>query len=168
MFEFRVNDNMPGETIKFDDPGEVRVVARVRSQYPLNRVEIIYNGEVIAEVKIDGEGLDVRIDEKLSIPRSGWIALRSSGPPQADQPTGTVFGHTSPVYVEVAGHPIDARKDAEYFIGWIERLRTDIRRRNRVPTRQQVHVESQISQAREVFNKLVGRDKKSNQKLRTD
>ena len=66
-----------------------------------------------------------------------------------------MFGHTSAVYVEVEGKPIEAREDAEYFIKWIDRLRTDVRRRNRIPSRHQVHVESQISAAREVYNKLL-------------
>ena len=158
IFEFRVNDHMSGDTIKLDAPGDVRVVARVTSQYPLNRVEIVYNSEVIGEVKIDGEALEIALDETISIPRSGWVALRSGGPAHADQPGGNVFGHTSPVYVKVAGHPIEPRRDAEYFTSWIDRLRADIRRRNRIPSRHQVHVESQLSSAREVFNKLMKAD----------
>ena len=158
MFEFRVNDRLPGDTIKLDAPGDVRLVARVISQYPLNRAEIIYNGEVIGGAEIDGEQLDIAVDETISIPRSGWIALRSGGPGHADQPSGTVFGHTGPVYVEVAGRPNNARQDAAYFSSWIDRLRADIRRRNRIPSRHQVHVESQISKAREVFNQLMKED----------
>jgi hypothetical protein len=91
----------------------------------------------------------------VPIARSGWIALRAAGPPHPDQPGGAVFGHTGAVYITVAGEPIDPRTDAEYFITWIDRLRTDVRRRNRIPSRHQVAVESQIAAAREVFNELL-------------
>ena len=159
MFEFTVNGKMAGSTVKLKGAGEVKVEGRVVSQYPINRVEVIYNSEVIAAAKIDDAALNVQIDESVSIPRSGWIALRAAGPPHPDQPSGTVFGHTSAVYVEVKNKPISAQEDAEYFIKWIDRLRTDVRRRNRIPSRHQVHVESQISAAREVYNKLLTNSK---------
>ena len=155
MFDFTVADHLPGATLKRTAPGEVRIKARVTSQYPLNKVEVIFNSKVIGTAKIDGDGLDVSIDEAFDIPNSGWIALRASGPNHTSQPGGSIFGHTSPVYIEVEGHPLDATEDSKYFIEWIDRLRTDIRRRNRIPSRHQVRVETQISDAREVFNNLL-------------
>ena len=95
------------------------------------------------------------IDKMVTIPRSGWIAIRAAGPPHPQQPDGTVFGHTSAVYIDVADRPVDARRDAEYFVKWIDRLRTDIRRRNRIPGRYQVAVESQIAEARAVYLQLA-------------
>ena len=95
------------------------------------------------------------IDKMVTIPRSGWIAIRAAGPPHPQQPDGTVFEHTSAVYIDVADRPVDARRDAEYFVKWIDRLRTDIRRRNRIPGRYQVAVESQIAEARAVYLQLA-------------
>jgi hypothetical protein len=120
----------------------------------LDRVEVIFNGRVAASVAIPGDGRDVLVDERISIPHSGWLALRAAGPAQPDQPRG-LFAHTSPVYIDVAGKPLDTRADAEYFLGWIDRLWLDVRERNRIPSRHQVHVESQVSAAREVFQKLA-------------
>lgn len=150
MFEFTVDGKMAGSTIELDEPGAVRVQGRVVSQEFLGPVEVVSNGEVVATVQLDGQKVDVAVDEHVPCIRSGWIALRAAGgrPP-------TMFGHTSPVYINVKGQPIDAKEDAEYFIGWIDRLRTDVRRRNRIPSRHQVHVESQIAEAREVFNRLL-------------
>ena len=99
--------------------------------------------------------LDVPLEFQVPVQRSGWIALRVGGPRQDEQPAGAVFAHTSAVYVQVAGQPIDAKKDAEYFAAWIDRLRGDIRMRNRVPSRHQIHVESQMAEARAVFNELM-------------
>ena len=156
MFEFGVNDLRAGDTIRLAQPDKIRVVGRVTSQYPLDRVEIIYNGDVNYAADIPSKATDVRLDRKISIPGSGWIALRASGPDHPDQPRGTVFGHTSPIYVEVDHKPLDARAEAEFFLGWIDRLWQDVRKRNRLPGRHHLHVESQIAQARAVYLRLAG------------
>jgi hypothetical protein len=158
MLEFSVDGKTMGDTLRCDGPTEVRAQGRVRSQYPLDRVEVIRNGEVVAAADVTGDGRDVAVDEKLTLNESGWIALRASGPPHPNQPGGSVFGHTSPIYIEAPGAPLDARADAEYFLTWIDRLWATVRRRNRIPPRHQTHVESQISAARAVYAKLAGRD----------
>ncbi|MBC8351074.1 MAG: CehA/McbA family metallohydrolase [Planctomycetes bacterium] len=155
MFEFTINDHQPGDVITLEEPGLVQVKVAIKSQYLLNQFDVIYNGETVIGGAFPA-GFNGRESTRfISIPRSGWIAMRAGGPSHPDQPGGSVFGHTSAVYVEVAGKPIDAKTDAEYFVNWIDRLRTDIRRRNRIPSRHQVHVESQIAEAREVFNNLL-------------
>ena len=155
MFEFTVDDKMAGGAVQLDEPGVVRVRSRVESQYPLSVVEIVHDGEVIYSEKTETAKKVISVDHQVPVKRSGWIAVRASGPAHPDQPTGGLYGHTSAVYLEVRDRPVDASADALYFVNWIERLRTDIRRRNRIPSRHQVHVESQISQARKVFNALL-------------
>jgi hypothetical protein len=155
MFEFTLNDQMPGSTITLEEPGKVQVHGRVVSQYPIDRVEIVSGGEVVSNIELDSPSLDVAFGREVAMPRSGWIAIRAGGPSHPDQPGGSVFGHTGAVYVEVKGRPINAKTDAEYFVNWIDRLRTDVRRRNRIPSRHQIHVESQIAAARNVFNELL-------------
>jgi hypothetical protein len=155
MFEFTVDEQMAGSSIELDQPRALRVQGRVTSQYPLKLVEIVSIGEVVSAVELEEPSLDVALDKEVAMTRSGWIAIRASGPPHPDQPGGSVFGHTSPVYVQVQDRPIQARSDAEYFVAWIDRLRVDVRRRNRIPGRHQVHVESQIAEARAVFNELL-------------
>ena len=54
---------------------------------------------------------------------SGWYVLRA----WADRPRLPVldlypFASTSPVYVQVAGHPADSRQDAAYFVRWVDRV----------------------------------------------
>ena len=155
MFEFTVNGHPPGDVIKLDQPGAVRVSALAESNYPLQQLEVIYNGQVVEGGISDNGYPGLKLTTEIDIPRSGWIAVRAGGPAQPDHPSGAVFGHTSAVYIEVEGQPLDPRADAEYFIDWIDRLRADIRRRNRIPSRHQVHVESQIAEARAVFNRLL-------------
>lgn len=156
MLEFTANGQGLGETLRFDTAAEVHMQTRVRSQYLVNRVELISNGEAIATADDNGDGLDIVWDRRIQIPASGWIAIRVSGPRHPDQSRGDVFAHTSPIYVEIQDRPLAPREDAEYFLGWIDRLWETVRQRNRIPPRHQVDVESQISAARSIYRKLAG------------
>jgi hypothetical protein len=129
----------------------------VTSQFPLDRIEIVRDGKVIAAARAAGERLAAEIEQVVPFERSGWVAVRASGPPHRDQPGGSPFGHTGAVYVEVAGRPADASEDAAYFVAWIDRLAADVRRRGRIPTRSRAHVESQLAAARAVYEKLAAK-----------
>jgi hypothetical protein len=154
--EFSVEGRTPGAAVRADSGATLRVRGRVVSQYPLDRLEALCNGRVVARAQPEGERLELTLDRAIPVECSGWIALRVSGPPHADQPTGSVFAHTSPVYVEVPDRPVRALEEAEYFLAWIDRLEQDMRRRDRVPGRHRAHVESQLSAAREVYRKIAG------------
>src|SRR5262249_40423070 len=109
--EFSVEGRMQGETVRVDAGATLRIRARGTSQHPLARLEALNNGRVVATARPEGEKLEVAIDQGIAADRGGWIALRVSGPPHADQPTGSVFAHTSPVYLDVPGRPVLARED---------------------------------------------------------
>jgi hypothetical protein len=133
----------------------LRVRGRVISQFPLEHLEVVYNGAVVATTRPEGDGLEVAIDQDVPVDRSGWIALRVAGPPHPDQATGAVYAHTSAIYIDVPGRPALAREDAHYFLAWIDRLENDVKRRDRVPARQQAHVASQLSAARAVYKAIA-------------
>jgi hypothetical protein len=154
MLEFTAGGQGAGATIRIEPGAGLRVEALARAQSPLDRLDVVLNGRVVTTARAGGDRLSVAIDETIPIERSGWIALRASGPNHPDQPDGTVYAHTGPVYIEVPGKPIDARADAERFIAWIDRLSADVRHRDRVPARSRAHVEGQLAAAREVYTKL--------------
>jgi TolB protein len=155
MFEFSAGGKSPGETVTLNRPGEIAVTGEVSSLYPLDRAEVIFNGQVIASLDAPASASTlIKIGRKVTIPHSGWIALRASGP--RDSEAGTApFGHTSPIYITVEGKPQDASEDARYFISWIDRLWNDVQTRDRIPSRHLAHVESQIKQARAVYQALA-------------
>ena len=154
MLDFTVNGELAGSTIDLSAGATVKVHGRVRSRHPLNQVDIVSNGKVLDTKTLVKPSRNIEIDREIPMHRSGWIAIRATGPAHLDQPEGTPFGHTSPVYINVADRPIMAKADAGYFVQWIDRLRADIRKRNRVPRRHIVHVESQLAAARAVFARL--------------
>jgi hypothetical protein len=156
MLEFSAGGREAGDTIHLA-PGanpELRIQGRARARVRLDRLEVVQNGRVVATANATGDRLTIAIDQAIPVERSGWVALRASGPNHPDQPDGTVFAHTGPVYIEVPGKPVDARPEAEAFIAWIDRLAADIHKRDRIPRRSKAGVEAQLSAAREVYVKL--------------
>jgi hypothetical protein len=153
--EYTVSGRSLGETVHAEPGTDLHVRGRAISQYPLDRLEVVYNGDVVATAQPAGDNPEISIDQEIPINQGGWIALRVSGPRHPDHPTGSVYAHTSPIYINVPGHFARAREDAEYFLAWIDRLEGDVSRRDRIPSRQKAHVVSQLSAAREVFKAIA-------------
>ena len=61
----------------------------------------------------------------------------------------------NPIWIEVRGHPSDARADAEFLLKWIDRLEGDLRKRGRLPGPGLDHTLQQIEAARAVYRKLI-------------
>jgi hypothetical protein len=117
-------------------PGQVLCVeGTATSSVPIDRLELIVNGDVVASAESDNGGRRARISYDLPLGGSCWIALRCSGAKNelVLDPDGA-FAHTSPVYVAVAGAPLAQRDDAAYFVGWIERLIATTESRARFPS----------------------------------
>jgi hypothetical protein len=100
----------------------VRVSARARTRVPLEKIEAIANGRVVASRDAAGAG-EIALDEEITLDRSSWIALRAYGPWHRlvlnDLQT---FAHTGPLYVYLDDQPIAAREDLHFYIDWIEKL----------------------------------------------
>ena len=154
MLRFTAGGQEIGSTIKLDNPGKLRVQGEVTSQYPLEKLELILTGKPIATVTASKENpLRLTLDQEIDIPASGWLALRARGPRGERQAASESFAHTSPIYVEVKDQALKSTEDAKYFITWIERLHTDVRKRNRIPAGQQAVVEKQLAEALEFYKK---------------
>lgn len=158
----------PGDTLELGAPREVEVVAKAWSQFPLDRVELLSSGKVIAKGDpknglIDGKPKDGLADvftQRVRLDSTGWLALVASGPPHADHPAGNVYAHTNPVYVTIAGRAANARADAEFFLAWIDRLESAVLKRDRIPTDElKTHVADQLNAAREVYRRIAEQPK---------
>lgn len=101
----------------------LRVHAAMRSYVPVDRLELIGNGKVVASFGLTADGTHAAVDTVLMVERSGWYLLRAwtdeARYPVLDlQPIAT----TSPIYVAVGGEPVRSAEDAAWFITWIDRL----------------------------------------------
>jgi hypothetical protein len=95
----------------------------LRSIVPVERLEVVRNGDVVATVPLSEGG--TRADATISIPvsESSWLTLRAWSPGAAEPVLDIYpFATMSPVYVTVGGRPIRNAGDARYFTRWIERI----------------------------------------------
>ena len=135
VLALRVNGHGIGETVGLDAPGKVRVEAEVQSACPLNALEVIVGGNAVRSepcpAKHAGGIVIKQLVADIAMERSGWVALRARGPESRHVLNGPAWAHSSPVFVTVAGKPIASKKDAAFFVEWIDRLIASMGRRNR-------------------------------------
>ncbi|MFT4555556.1 MAG: TolB protein, partial [Planctomycetaceae bacterium] len=156
MLNLKANEQEIGSTIRLSGPGEIQIEGSGVSQFPLSKVELIQNGNVVANGELDESKTKANINTSIRFERSGWLALRATGPAHPDHPTGGQSAHTSPIYVEVVDKPADSREDARYFLKWIDRLALAVRVRDRIPSPElRAHVDAQLESARDVYRKLA-------------
>jgi len=124
LLGFTLNGKEPGSELALP-PGGGKLVAQVslKSNVPLDQLEIVRNGEVVATVPLSGDGTSASARITLPVVESGWYLLRTRGKGPA-YPILDFYPYatTSPIYVTVGGQPIRSPRDAEYFISWIARL----------------------------------------------
>ena len=156
MLSLAADEKEIGSTIRLSGAGEVSILATAAAQFPLEKFEMIQNGNVIASAKLSDDKLSGKLSLPIRCEQSGWLAVRASGPSHPDLPTGGQYAHSSPIYVEVAGKPAASRQDALYFLEWIDRLALAVRIRDRIPSAElRAHVETQLDSARDVYRKLA-------------
>ncbi|PYV19632.1 MAG: hypothetical protein DMG07_01465 [Acidobacteria bacterium] len=127
LLELRCNGAGPGATL--EAAGPLRIEARALSRVPFERLELVANGEVVAEQPAP-RGREARIEHEIELRRSGWLAARVSGATRT-WAGYAVFAHTSPVYVTVPGTPARSARAAASLIDDIEESVRFIRKRYR-------------------------------------
>src|SRR5207253_2099346 len=84
-----------GDTVRLPGPGKVKVVAKAWWYLPLRRAEIVQDGTVVHTKDFPADrAAEAVIEVEVPVERSGWLAVRASGPSHADNPGGEAFAHT--------------------------------------------------------------------------
>jgi hypothetical protein len=134
MLDVRFNQRPPGHVFHGggDKPLAVQVAGEASSHVPLDRIELVVNGDVARTWepanKPNHAGAYLSdIDERLVVSSSSWIAVRCF----QRHPDGRVrFAHTNPVYVDITGKPLHPKQaEVEYFA---RRIRQEIERNRSV------------------------------------
>jgi len=104
-------------------PRRLSVKAELRSIVPVDHLELVVNGTVIASLPMDSTHTSATATTAITVDKSSWVTLRA----WSDHGTPPIldiypFATTSPIYVTVAGAPIRSSSDAQYFVRWIDRL----------------------------------------------
>jgi hypothetical protein len=122
--DLQIGESGPGDTIRLAAGTQtVHYRATLRANFPVDHLEILWNGKVAASLATGAERRTADVSGALSTNGSGWLLLRAWN----DTPDPAVldvypYATTSPVYVEVADRPRRSREAASYFLGWLDRI----------------------------------------------
>jgi TolB protein len=126
LLRFQVNGKPMGSLIEAPkgQPYTAHVTAEVESRVPVDLLEVVHNGQVVASTS------GTRIEKEIPFTASGWLAVRVSGPPARGVPYSIPRAHSAPVYIHIGGRRVLVREDVELMIRWTDRLWRILEERN--------------------------------------
>lgn len=118
----KVNGKGPGEQIDVQ-VGAQTLAAEVfvESITPIEDIDLLYNGKVIATVRPSNNSLKAELRKTFTVTRSGWFAARTRAHPVRNIRKPVAWAATMPVWVMSGKVPIRSRGDAQFFIDWLDR-----------------------------------------------
>ena len=134
-----------GETISASKGQDMSVKAEVRSRIPVEKLEIVQGGEIVAVKENPDASRNLTLETTLNAEKSSWIAARAYSAEILPYQTSwyvvrdgiPLMAHTSPVYVEVDGQPTRSSEDAAFFMGWIDESLDWVKDTARIPDPEQ-------------------------------
>ncbi len=123
LIEFKLGGEMVGSELKFDAAqAAVPFTAKLRSIVPVDHLEVVCNGKVARELKLEGPRDTADVTGTIPVNDSGWCVLRAWSD-KAEYPVmdNYAYATTSPMYVTIGRKRAYSREDAEYFKAWIDR-----------------------------------------------
>lgn len=122
VVEFKVEGHSPGESVdlRTRQPKQVTAEVRWQAHRPIECVEVIMNGSVVAGEHTARGSTEGKLSATLAAPNDGWIAARCSGK-NRDSYGHAQWAHTSPVYLVTGSKDAATRDSAQFFVDRIER-----------------------------------------------
>jgi hypothetical protein len=157
VLSFTVDGHEAGDDLRFPAGARqtVRVQAMMNTQVPVDKVEIVVNGKVVASRDAHGQK-QVALDKAVPLDGSAWIAVRAIGPwHRLVLNDVQAFAHTSPVYVHFGDQRVIFSEDAKFWDEWIGKLIAQVQSRGHFTTA--AHREEVIAlfrRAQEVYRGL--------------
>jgi TolB protein len=146
-------NQMPGDTIRCDPGTEIRLSASWDSHYPVERVEIVWNGRVIAG-RNGPPNRNGEVTTRFTVPSDGWVAARIAGFVR-DSFHQPIYAHTSPVYVHTGTPPAERPEAAALFDRSIEAALEWVNTKGRFTTdAQRREVVTLFREGQEVYRRL--------------
>ncbi|MBI4462775.1 MAG: CehA/McbA family metallohydrolase, partial [Acidobacteria bacterium] len=135
---------------------DAEFTASLRSIVPVDHLEVVCNGGVVRDLKLEGQRDYAEVQGSLPITQSGWCLLRAWN----EKPRHPIldiypYATTSPIYVTVDGAPARSPEDAAYFVAWIDRIAEAVQEHRDWKTEQEKsQVMKMLSDARAVYLQL--------------
>jgi len=159
ILRFSVNEREPGDELRMDSPSSISIAAEVTSAFPVEALEIVQNGEVIASQKSE-DGHHIKLKKSVPVAGSGWVAARVFGPGKVHFITDSyVYAHSNPIFLTVRGEKPHSKKDADYFVRWQDEALEVIPTREFRTEEQKSQTVDLYQRARTAFLKLSSDDK---------
>ncbi len=123
LLEFSLAGREIGDEIALAKPGTLEARVRMRSIVPVDRIQLVGNGEIVAEIPMSADKTSAETTLKIPVKRSGWYLLRAYTE-QGRHPILDfhVSGTTSTIFVSVAGAALRSKADADFFLAWIDKM----------------------------------------------
>ncbi len=127
-----LDGRQPGDEIRLSsrDASRLRATVRVRSIVPLDRIEIIVNGEVARHWATAGEDTRRAFRTSVDLPLGGWVTARAMGPSSRYVGDAFAFAQTSPVYVVRDGVTWINEDDVRFLADAVTELWRSVEARN--------------------------------------
>jgi hypothetical protein len=122
LIELTVEGQGLGNEIPLARSGATLTVkASAHSVNPFHVLEIVVNGNVVAQIRRDEGVFDLALQEQVRIEESSWIAARCLSKDKAWHVWPVhLAAHTSPVYISVAQTRLFQREHAEFMLTMLE------------------------------------------------
>ncbi len=146
FLSLKIGNQGPGSVLNTAAGESYRIRAEVWSQLPIDRLEIVANGELLAEKSIGATQRHAVLEFLIQPTESTWIAARAYQFSRAGARRGlslaqrrdagggstlfnqyygtlrpeTLFAHTSPIYLLADNQPIRSTDDAAYFVKYLQ------------------------------------------------
>ena len=112
LLDFTVNGKRSGAVVAWDGGSQqVEGTATAVFHRPLEYLEIVANGEVVAAVKGDGKQKELTLPFNFTVEESTWAAARTESPQLREDIR--IWAHTNPAYVLKGRQPVYVKKDRE-------------------------------------------------------
>src|SRR5262249_35027162 len=79
LLTLTVDDQDPGTVLARETGGVVRVRAEARGLVPFERLEVIRNGQVVADATASGSPTRAVVEAEVPVVEGGWLATRCRG-----------------------------------------------------------------------------------------
>lgn len=158
LLTFDLGGRLPGDTITLPaGGGTLDWHAAMTSIVPVDHVELVQNGKVVAGMEIGKDGHASSGSGALLITESGWVLLRAWS--AKDQPALLdlyPYATTTPVYVSVGGKPPRSPGDAKYMLDWLDLIEKSARANQDYNTAEERQaVLDHIAKARAVYEGML-------------
>lgn len=112
LLEFTVEGKEPGAVISWTGSSHsVKGVATAVFHRPLERLEIVANGKVVASTEGEGAKKEITLPFDFPVSESTWVAARAQSPNL--RPDIAIWAHSNPLYVLRDNRPVHVKQDRE-------------------------------------------------------